>query len=315
MALIAIKPTLRQRRMEALRALARKVRLEAKLRSEMLRFFKAVNTRVAGNIRRGEELPPLANFDKRLERILIAHSNRVTKEFADPVATIREDDDTVKMWGGKVENKQTPDRVADKEEPDDSKRDIAEALALLIAGAVATTKTNVLKTLQSDIGTAIDRARQAEEAARLAAEETTLPAIPAAADRKKIAKLTQSALTARAVSRSDTIATTTTQALAEGAKQAVRTVLLQSPDVDTQAAGIKTWTTMGDNLVRDTHIAADAQERPIDQPFDLAGGQLMFPTDGSLGADVSELANCRCSAPSIFFNPAGLEGVPRFFEP
>ena len=301
MALVAIKPTLRQRRMEALRALARKVRLEARLRTEMVKFFKAVNARVAGSIRRGDDLPPLANFDKRLEKILLAHGKRVTREFADPVATIREDDDTIKAWGGKIEIKQTPDAVANREEPDDSKKDIAAALALLIAGSVSTTKTNVLATLKSDIDKALDKATREEEAARLAREDVTIPAAPS---RAKIAKLAGATLAGLAVSRSNTVATTTTQALAEGAKQAVRTVLLQSPDVDTQEAGIKTWTTMGDDLVRDTHIEADGQERPIDQPFDLAGGQLMFPTDGSLGADVSELANCRCSAPSIFFNPA-----------
>lgn len=289
--------------MEALRALARKVRLEARLRSELRRFYAAVNKRVVGSIRRGEGLPPLSNFEKRLEKILIAHGKRVTKEFKDPVATIREDDDTVKSWGGKPEIKQTPEKVADKETPDDSKKDIAALLLLLLIGTAETTKTNILSTLKSDVGTAIDRARKEEEVERLAREDVIIPAAPS---RAKIAKLAGATLAIRAVSRSNTVASTTTQALSEGAKQAVRTVLLQSPDVDTQAAGIKIWTTMGDELVRDTHIEADGQEQPIDQPFELAGGQLMFPTDGGLGADVSEIANCRCSAPPVFFNPDGL---------
>lgn len=57
----------------------------------------------------------------------------------------------------------------------------------------------------------------------------------------------------------------------------------------------KRWKTFGDNKVRRTHREASGQTVPIDQPFIVGGYQMMFPCDGSLGASVSEIANCRCT--------------------
>lgn len=57
----------------------------------------------------------------------------------------------------------------------------------------------------------------------------------------------------------------------------------------------KRWKTFGDNKVRHTHREASGQTVPIDQPFIVGGYQMMFPCDGSLGASVSEIANCRCT--------------------
>lgn len=57
----------------------------------------------------------------------------------------------------------------------------------------------------------------------------------------------------------------------------------------------KRWKTFGDNKVRHTHREASGQTVPIDQPFIIGGYQMMFPCDGSLGASVSEIANCRCT--------------------
>lgn len=57
----------------------------------------------------------------------------------------------------------------------------------------------------------------------------------------------------------------------------------------------KRWKTFGDNKVRRTHREASGQTVPIDQPFIVGGYQMMFPCDCSLGAGVSEIANCRCT--------------------
>jgi hypothetical protein len=56
----------------------------------------------------------------------------------------------------------------------------------------------------------------------------------------------------------------------------------------------KTWATMGDNGVRNSHAAVDGLTIPIDEPFELDGGLLMYPRDSSLGAADSEIAGCRC---------------------
>ena len=72
---------------------------------------------------------------------------------------------------------------------------------------------------------------------------------------------------------------------------------------------VKRWSTMRDHLVRDSHVDAEGQERLLTQPYDLAGGQLMHPGDGSLGASLGELINCRCSSKYVAINPDGTEEV------
>lgn len=67
----------------------------------------------------------------------------------------------------------------------------------------------------------------------------------------------------------------------------------------------KRWSTMNDHMVRNSHVDAEGQERHITQPYDIGASRLMFPGDSSMGADLSEVINCRCS--SIFYvrNPDG----------
>lgn len=57
----------------------------------------------------------------------------------------------------------------------------------------------------------------------------------------------------------------------------------------------KTWQTVGDNRVRFSHEEVDGLTIPIEEPFELAGGYMMAPHDGSLGVDESELIMCRCT--------------------
>lgn len=56
----------------------------------------------------------------------------------------------------------------------------------------------------------------------------------------------------------------------------------------------KSWVTMGDGKVRDSHAEANGQKRKIDEPFTVGGYSLMHPGDTSMGASLSEVINCRC---------------------
>lgn len=56
----------------------------------------------------------------------------------------------------------------------------------------------------------------------------------------------------------------------------------------------KIWVTMGDNRVRKTHRAANGQRVLDSQPFEVGSSLLKYPADGSLGASVAEIINCRC---------------------
>lgn len=57
----------------------------------------------------------------------------------------------------------------------------------------------------------------------------------------------------------------------------------------------KEWQTLGDSDVRDTHQDVNGQIRDLEAPFNLPGGDMQYPGDGSLGASLSEIIKCRCS--------------------
>lgn len=56
---------------------------------------------------------------------------------------------------------------------------------------------------------------------------------------------------------------------------------------------VKKWDAFIDNRTRDSHIAANGQERGMSQLFDVGSRQMKYPGDPAGGA--SETINCRCS--------------------
>jgi len=57
----------------------------------------------------------------------------------------------------------------------------------------------------------------------------------------------------------------------------------------------KEWVATLDDRVRDDHADADGQIVSKNQPFDVGGDDMMFPRDGSRGASVDQIVNCRCT--------------------
>jgi SPP1 gp7 family putative phage head morphogenesis protein len=54
----------------------------------------------------------------------------------------------------------------------------------------------------------------------------------------------------------------------------------------------KQWLTSGNDNVRDSHLHAEGQTVPLDQPFKVGNAELMFPGDPS--GPPEEVINCRC---------------------
>lgn len=57
----------------------------------------------------------------------------------------------------------------------------------------------------------------------------------------------------------------------------------------------KQWFTTLDERARETHLEADLQKVPIDEPFKVGNSLMMYPMDMSLGASAEEIINCRCT--------------------
>jgi len=56
----------------------------------------------------------------------------------------------------------------------------------------------------------------------------------------------------------------------------------------------KTWAATHDHRTRPAHRAADGQTVPVDAPFVVEGYPIPLPGDGSLGAPLELIINCRC---------------------
>lgn len=80
-----------------------------------------------------------------------------------------------------------------------------------------------------------------------------------------------------------------------------RTELTHAANAGTHSLGKEwgakkhSWLATGDDRTRDSHRNASGQSRNIDEPFNVGGYKMMYPGDTSLGAPVSEIADCRCT--------------------
>ncbi len=299
MALIAVKPTKKQRQREALISFAKKMRLEIRLKFALTKHFGRVGARIERRIKAGLTPPDAREFAKNLKNILTVHCSKTAKEFSDPVAGLRIQKSMERELETKQQTDELPDKEANKERPVGLIAATGAILAPLLTRRVSASTSQISTTTQAEIAKSIARARE-----QLTAEARKDPATG-----QIIKRVSKGALAVRARglfvkgarSRAAAIATTETQAPAEAAKQAARLAIIANAAVDTSDVSIKTWATLGDNVVRDSHIEADSQQRRIDEPFDVGSSQLMFPGDTSLGAGPEEIANCRCSAPPTFF--------------
>jgi uncharacterized protein with gpF-like domain len=108
--------------------------------------------------------------------------------------------------------------------------------------------------------------------------------------RKELMSRISSAFDEIARGRAETIANTETAA-----------AFNYSRDKAMREAGVthKKWLHSQSPLIKEprpTHLAADGQVQPIDEPFDVGGVQFMRPADDSLGAGPEDIINCHCVA-------------------
>ena len=89
---------------------------------------------------------------------------------------------------------------------------------------------------------------------------------------------------ARNLARSGVISATETHGVASRGQLQAGVIVNQRVD--------KSWISQRDRRVRSSHISADGQRVPIDQPFRIGGSMMMYPSDPAGGAN--ETIGCRC---------------------
>lgn len=87
--------------------------------------------------------------------------------------------------------------------------------------------------------------------------------------------------------------TETLQSLAAARYEAARQAVDRG-DLPREAVKV-VWDATGDARTRMSHMQLDGQENTFGVPFKtITGSELRYPGDAALGADASELVNCRC---------------------
>lgn len=66
------------------------------------------------------------------------------------------------------------------------------------------------------------------------------------------------------------------------------------------------WLATTDNRTRESHIIANGQCVPFDQPFDVAGVQMLHPSDPT--APPAEVVNCRCVEQQLYLGDTRPDG-------
>ena len=107
---------------------------------------------------------------------------------------------------------------------------------------------------------------------------------------------TRKEIMARVASRFDEITEARSQAIAH---TETASAFNYARDEGMRQAGVmyKQWLHSQSPLIkepRETHVEADGQTVPIDEPFDVGGVRFMYPTDDSLGAGPEDIVNCHC---------------------
>ena len=122
---------------------------------------------------------------------------------------------------------------------------------------------------------------------------------------KQIANKAHALLAKKFANRLSLIAMDNTQNAAEQAKYAEYNAFIANGAI---AGGIdfglaaeegrakNLWSAIMDGKTRIAHAEADGQTVNVGEPFIVGGEKLRFPRDTSLGASMSNVANCRCSS-------------------
>lgn len=269
----------RQQRIAASQ-LAKKLKLEAQFKPELMRFFNQLSRDINVVWAASQSIPSLQPFQTDLISLLRKHYRRVAKSFKTEVRKELK------------HNFLNLDHKAD--EVDDTVNN--EVMAYILAHSIVQSRY-IIDTTQNELQKIV-----AQAIMQNAAEETPLSNL-------QLGNQIKNKFVARSSGRVETIAVTETQNTAEIMKY------IESESVNRALTGqrqiINTWNTTLDEKTRPSHVAADRQEVKQGQPYTVQGQLLRYPGDTALGATLDNVINCRCaSIASVIGEPAPISLTP-----
>ncbi len=246
--------------------LAKKLKLEARFKPILMRYFRQLGKDIAIVWAATRNIPTLRQFEPELIAILRQHYRRVARVFD---ATARTESSHCLL---DLDTKQ----VAEEVDNDVMKFILAHSTTQ--AGIILNTTEKELQRIAANVllGSAI-------------AEEQL--------SQIQIGREVQKRFVDKTGARVNTIAITETQTTSEAIKfiEAGALATLVNQAVTPQIL-VKTWNTTLDERTRTSHVAADRQEVLNKRAFRVQEQLLRFPGDTCLGASLDNVINCRCSS-------------------
>lgn len=273
------------------REIGEKIRLEESFKPAVRRIFRRVLDDFRVSVASTGRPQDVSRYRALFESSLDEHYRKVQKTFSGAILMHNNADAFVELRRKQVEQE------------DDDIDELILAMFLLWREEHAP--------LQADIITGTTF-RDMQDAVAQARQELTELGQPT--DSRSVAAAASTILSRTLRNRVELIAVTETQAAAETAKaiEASATTRISIPGITVPASIVqvlepavtpvvertlrKTWLTLQDDRVRDTHRAVQGRTVELNEPFIVGGARMMYPGDASLGAPIRELANCRCSA-------------------
>lgn len=259
-----------------------KLQLEARLKPRIVQLFNRIGRDYRASVARSGSPQQVGQYRDDLVSILEAHYREVATAFTGSI-----------KW-------QTGERKQAEGE-DEVNEELALLLFLDWVSRHAGEQADIILATTGDDQT---------QALQMARQELVEGGVPAPSFLELAAAA--AAVLARALTgRTETIVTTETQTSAETFKGAEVSAAARvavpglvppqqvMPGLEPLTVPLrvrKTWITLADSRVRESHRAVNGRSVLLNEPFIVGGARLMFPGDTSLGAPIREIINCRCSA-------------------
>lgn len=289
---MAQKPSKKEFQQWAAGDLAKKLKLEVFLRTDMIRFFKKISSAQSILYASSGRNLMVIHYKDDLQKILSKHYRRVIKSFKDPMRS----DERINQGLG-IKKSQDDAELSEEDQQYIDNNSHSQAMIIL-----TTTQKRIDETINNakvDQHTEVSEAQTSAQAAQASGNSALTPAGETTAQQNNdaVAKNFSEKFDDDSENSADNIAATETQITAETAKM----------NAVTAAAGTaimavtikKSWHGMLDSKERKWHLEAEGQTQNIGDPFAVNGELLMYPGDTSLGASADNICNCRCN--SIYF--------------